>query len=1467
MTRLLLLATALLLAAGLTSPVAAHVGTGVAVQMEPTESIAVAGQPYQGRLRILAHTDMELTELYLEGDDWVGLTWTPVVPAWVGPGEPLLVEFSGTPRVADAPLRIVTTSDDRTGSRTFILGGPGFEKAGKARPLKQVDRLVPSAAAPSLAKPGAVVPEARVDDSPEPVQVLASYGIRIRGRFIHVRADTTVMGTDGMTVLIYDEDMWFDDLLGHTVTDANGDFDVMVDWDSQFLDEFPDLKIRFVAENDEFRVKSPTRSTAYSFERGTWGNYEGTDLNIGITIPTDEDDQAIAHLVTNHTRFWRYLDDRGHDTRFLEVNFPTSDEDGAYYLRGSESIQIPRDNQWFDGTQAHEYGHHVNYCLAPMPAIDYCNEICDTDFPDDCGHCRWCEEEENTAWTEGWANYIAHVIPPTFDVLYGLPAIHMREFEDLHPCHEDTLWDDPFITEGFTAGLLVDIDDDHYDDDGHTAGFDDRMALGGRAVLDVLADYDPMNTTEFLDAMLAAYPDRNEDIWWTAMNNGYDPDQEPPDVVTPIICGTHLPDVPSPNPNPVFHWQRPDDDASGVSGYDVVISEGSPISPIGHGSIGDVTTHSYSGLIPGSYYFSIQPRDHAGNRSVDYTSFGPIVITEADPVNLVLEIQPGWDFYVVPRQAADATPESCTLPALLDGAAPTFWNLLGRNEGDIGTGEDMIEALQVDGVVVDTANWGDLPGGYPALMMNGGPVDIRGGLHTFTGCLDPGNLVDETDEFDNAIGVQLTWRPPTLTPRTVYYNATPVPDPTGGWDSVSSPFKVYNCFGANFSSSGRWNAFVMWSDNPEADYDLRLHEEVESSVGGFAVTTEHSHQPAGWADAVLVNRLEVSNQDWDVGIINPGLADASLKYEHHTSAGVAFGDSITEVLELNEYLILREFEVDHLSTGGISLDLWTYPPQADVLFAWLDEDFATGDLLDADASILTGPSGQAHLEVEALTAGFNCLMICRQPKDGDDDLWVTYRIRPTLPDLEPAHLAGWHAPVTPRQNTGATVDLVPLPTVLEGGLEQTWYNFAVHNSSAGTAGGAMRFYVGLDGNLGPVDYFHLPDIDGGNSFAVINHGPYIVRGGRHTVVLNLDGLDYMQELNEYNNTYGEQYVWSPEWLWGTPVTRAAPPDRTGGWEHLASGRPAFYNCDGLRTMYSSAFWLGWAVMPGAESDVDVRLHEITGGVQDGFGVNLAHSSWGLGQSDYVLVNNSLAGYMPFDAGVLNVTGTEDYTAEDRMDTYLSPGAVDHGPVAMGAGRILDVYETRLTSGVWHVRLENIDGVVDWGLTVHPGDQPFMTKADALQDAASWFGEPGEDEVVSLDLAAEETLAITVWKVGAADLPQSGSYVLHVAEGPPSPVAEQEIPTVTRVAGVYPNPFNPQTTVEFELARAGRVDLAIYDLSGRRVATLVRETLPAGRSREVWRGQDDAGRPVASGMYFVRLQTDQASDLKKVMLLK
>ena len=84
---------------------------------------------------------------------------------------------------------------------------------------------------------------------------------------------------------------------------------------------------------------------------------------------------------------------------------------------------------------------------------------------------------------------------------------------------------------------------------------------------------------------------------------------------------------------------------------------------------------------------------------------------------------------------------------------------------------------------------------------------------------------------------------------------------------------------------------------------------------------------------------------------------------------------------------------------------------------------------------------------------------------------------------------------------------------------------------------------------------------------------------------------------------------------------------------------------------------------------------------------------------------------------------------------------------------------------------------------------------------------------------------------------------------------------------YPNPFNPETTIEYELAQPGPVRLSVYNVLGQRVRTLVDAWQPAGRHRVRWRGRRDDGRPAASGVYFYELQAGERQTRRKMLLLR
>ena len=94
-----------------------------------------------------------------------------------------------------------------------------------------------------------------------------------------------------------------------------------------------------------------------------------------------------------------------------------------------------------------------------------------------------------------------------------------------------------------------------------------------------------------------------------------------------------------------------------------------------------------------------------------------------------------------------------------------------------------------------------------------------------------------------------------------------------------------------------------------------------------------------------------------------------------------------------------------------------------------------------------------------------------------------------------------------------------------------------------------------------------------------------------------------------------------------------------------------------------------------------------------------------------------------------------------------------------------------------------------------------------------------------------------------------------------------VPTTFALGRNYPNPFNPTTTLTFQVPEHAPVRLEVFDLLGRRVQTLVRSDFAPGRYEVAWNGRDDAGQPVPSGVYLYRMVTPGFADSGVMTLLK
>jgi hypothetical protein len=168
-----------------------------------------------------------------------------------------------------------------------------------------------------------------------------------------------------------------------------------------------------------------------------------------------------------------------------------------------------------------------------------------------------------------------------------------------------------------------------------------------------------------------------------------------------------------------------------------------------------------------------------------------------------------------------------------------------------------------------------------------------------------------------------------------------------------------------------------------------------------------------------------------------------------------------------------------------------------------------------------------------------------------------------------------------------------------------------------------------------------------------------------------------------------------------------------------------------------------------------------------------------------------------------------------------------------------------------------------GGAVTPDRMTVQRAGDAVQRIDLAFPRAAVLELVDRG----EAVAVTVTgRVG--DTAFTGTDVIKVMESKSlGPSAGPEAPAAPGFASVSPNPFNPTTVIRYRAAAGARVTIAIFDVAGRRVRSLVDVAAAGGEATVTWDGHDDAGRAAASGVYFCRLQTGPVSQTRKLVLMK
>jgi subtilisin-like proprotein convertase family protein len=126
--------------------------------------------------------------------------------------------------------------------------------------------------------------------------------------------------------------------------------------------------------------------------------------------------------------------------------------------------------------------------------------------------------------------------------------------------------------------------------------------------------------------------------------------------------------------------------------------------------------------------------------------------------------------------------------------------------------------------------------------------------------------------------------------------------------------------------------------------------------------------------------------------------------------------------------------------------------------------------------------------------------------------------------------------------------------------------------------------------------------------------------------------------------------------------------------------------------------------------------------------------------------------------------------------------------------------------------------------------------------------------------------LTVSDNAGSDIGTLNEWCLRMTHSAPSGVGEVKVSTLA-LGRSLPNPASGTASIRYDLPRAGAVDLAVFDLAGRRVATLFSGTGVAGSHEATWHGTDEAGHLVPNGVYFYRLQAEGRTLTRKMMLLQ
>jgi hypothetical protein len=454
--------------------------------------------------------------------------------------------------------------------------------------------------------------------------------------------------------------------------------------------------------------------------------------------------------------------------------------------------------------------------------------------------------------------------------------------------------------------------------------------------------------------------------------------------------------------------------------------------------------------------------------------------------------------------------------------------------------------------------------------------------------------------------------------------------------------------------------------------------------------------------------------------------------------------------------------------------------------------------------------------------------------------------------------AGWASPTVPRNVNNSTNANVPLSATLPGN-GNTYANWATNITGDNTP--PFHDVVFLDDSL--MQQVNFNDNSGATLWSALNSGPYTIRGGRHTLRHEADAFDEMVESNENDNSWSNQWVWSPlVTTFQTPNVRAFPPN---------TGVGAYRNADGTTFTRQPTFSWVIAMAPlTLGDDYDLSVYSDYTGSTAGYSTLVGSSAASTNTIDFVVghYNGSPTTVYPAIYRFLATQG-DDY-ALDQSDARLANGnlnttpAFSWKPITLPANRLADIYEAYMVAGT----------PCYFTLRVLSGTTPMQFQIFPPTSGAIWH--PGQGTISNI-FTTPQTLTYTASSTGWHPIlvyrrsgTNAGTELVYDFEWSTTTlvdVPEEDARSAFTLGTAVPNPVLDHSRIAYVLPAEGRVSLGVYDVGGRLVRSLAEGPQTAGAHSIEWDGRGSEGGRVAGGVYWVRLRFDDRTLTRKIAVVR